>query len=136
MIITNAITQMVKEFHTAYELPTSSWDGKPNLYNARRELRQRLLREEFTEYELGEATNDLAEIADALGDLAYIIWGTALEYGIPLDEVIGEIHRSNMSKLGADGKPLIREDGKVLKGPNYTPPDIAGILQRNGWSSG
>lgn len=126
----NSITDMVLEFQTAFRLPTTTNSGGPSLYTQRRELRKKLLEEEHDEYLLGESTNDIAEIADALGDMAYIIWGTALEYGIPLDEVIAEIHRANMSKLQADGTPLMRADGKVLRAAGYTPPDVAGIIDR------
>ncbi len=73
---------------------------------------------------------NLGAIADALGDLDYVVAGTADEHGIPHDEIVAEIHRSNMSKLGEDGKPILREDGKVLKGPNYTPPNLWPILMR------
>jgi len=73
-------------------------------------------------------TPDPVEIADALGDGIYVKYGHAIERGIPLDDVLREIHRSNMSKLGADGLPILRDDGKILKGPNYSPPDIAKVL--------
>jgi predicted HAD superfamily Cof-like phosphohydrolase len=122
------LANMVLQFHTAFGLPTGTKSGLPSLQSNRRELRQKLLREEFHEYCVAERNNDLVEIADALGDMAYIIWGTALEYGIPLDKVIEEIHRSNMSKLDWDFKPIMREDGKVLKSERYTPPDIKRIL--------
>lgn len=68
------------------------------------------------------------EIADALGDLVYVIYGFALEMGYDLRAVIKEIHASNMTKLGEDGKPIYREDGKVLKGPNYVKPNIPAVL--------
>ena len=87
-----------------------------------------MLCEEF--YELITALNndDLVELADGMADLIVVVCGTALSYGIPLDEVFAEVHLSNMSKLGEDGKPIYREDGKVLKGPYYHPPDIQGVL--------
>ncbi|MGB5321508.1 MAG: nucleoside triphosphate pyrophosphohydrolase family protein, partial [Lutimonas sp.] len=74
--------------------------------------------------------DDLVEVADALGDMLYILCGTILEHGMQykIEEVFNEIQRSNMSKLGADGKPIYREDGKVMKGPNYFKPDIETIL--------
>lgn len=122
------LTTMVAEFHKAFALPGSPGRPTLGLDAARRELRRKLLVEEYQEYIDGEDLDDIVEIADALGDMAYIIWGTALEYGIPLDKVIAEIHRSNMSKLDASGKPIMREDGKVLKSSLYTPPDIEGIL--------
>lgn len=72
---------------------------------------------------------DLVEAADALGDLRYVIDGGNLNFGFPGAKILAEIHRSNMSKLGSDGKPVKREDGKILKGPNYFKPDIASILE-------
>ena len=71
---------------------------------------------------------DLVECADALGDIRVLTDGGNLIYGFPGQAVLMEIHRSNMSKLGADGQPLYRADGKILKGPNYTPPNIAAVL--------
>lgn len=68
------------------------------------------------------------EVADALGDLVYVIYGFALEMGYDLREVIREIHASNLTKLGEDGHPILRDDGKVLKGPNYMPPNIPAVL--------
>jgi predicted HAD superfamily Cof-like phosphohydrolase len=96
------------------------------------ELRFNLMEEENREYLEAAKNDDLAEVADALGDMLYILCGTILEHGLQykMDEVFEEIQRSNMSKLGADGKPIYREDGKVLKGPDYFRPDIAGILEK------
>lgn len=76
---------------------------------------------------------DLPEVADALGDLDYVIEGTRLEFGIDGAPIAAEIHRSNMSKLGLDGRPVLREDGKVTKGPSYSPPDIEACLRAQGW---
>lgn len=73
---------------------------------------------------------DHVEAADALGDLDYVVAGANLVAGYPAKEVLAEIHRSNMSKLGADGKPIVRADGKILKGPNYFKPNIARILTK------
>jgi predicted HAD superfamily Cof-like phosphohydrolase len=67
---------------------------------------------------------DPKKLTKELADLLYIVYGTAVTFGLPLEEVFTEVHRSNMSKLGADGKPLYRADGKVLKGPNYQEPDL------------
>ena len=94
----------------------------------RRKLRMKLLEEEYHEYRYAERGNDIVKIADALADMLYIIGGTALEYGIPLDKIFLEVHRSNMSKLDEYGNPAIREDGKIMKGPNYVKPDIAKII--------
>jgi predicted HAD superfamily Cof-like phosphohydrolase len=71
---------------------------------------------------------DMIEVADSLGDLDYIVNGAALVYGIPLPAVVAEIHASNMTKLGKDGKPIHNEEGKVVKGPGYRPPSLASIL--------
>ncbi|RYF06923.1 MAG: hypothetical protein EOO77_26315 [Oxalobacteraceae bacterium] len=95
-----------------------------------RKLRSDLLEEEFNEYLDGEKNNDLVEIADALADIIYIAYGTGVSYGLPMDEIFDEVHRSNMSKLGEDGRPVYREDGKVVKGPNYSKPDIHAIVER------
>jgi predicted HAD superfamily Cof-like phosphohydrolase len=93
-------------------------------------LRFNLMDEENKEYLEAAENNDLIEVADALGDMLYILCGTILEHGMQykIEEVFNEIQRSNMSKLGADGKPIYREDGKVLKGPNYFTPNISSIL--------
>jgi predicted HAD superfamily Cof-like phosphohydrolase len=76
----------------------------------------------------GVNEGNIVETADGLGDIVYIAYGEALKRGIDLDAVIAEIHASNMSKLGEDGKPIIREDGKILKGPSYRKPDLARVL--------
>lgn len=121
----------VEEFHRAFGLPTETSIQK-FIPSETVKLRVDLLEEEFEEYLEAVATNNIIEIADALGDIVYIAFGTALTYGIDLDAVLDEIHKSNMSKLGTDGKPIYREDGKVLKGPNYRKPDIAAVLlERN-----
>ena len=75
------------------------------------------------------AASDLVAIADELADIVYVAYGTAVTYGIDLDMVLGEVHRSNMSKLGKDGRPLIRDDGKVIKSDQYFPPDVARVLE-------
>lgn len=125
----------VEEFAKAFDVKCSNnTDGfeqnNPNHSESSRNLRMRLLEEEMREYLEAEKTNDFVEIADALADIIYIAAGTALCYGIPLDDVFDEVHRSNMAKLGADGKPLRREDGKIIKPKNWTPPDIEGVLKK------
>lgn len=121
----------VHEFHTAFGLgikhtATADLGIKKNL------LRYELMREENEEYLEAANNNDLVEVADALGDMLYILCGTIIEHGMQdkIVEVFNEIQRSNMSKLGADGKPIYREDGKVLKGPNYFKPNIEAILEK------
>lgn len=92
-------------------------------------LRYELINEELTELHCGMMNNDVVEIADALTDLLYVVYGAGHAYGIDLDKCFNEVHRSNMSKLGADGKPVYREDGKVLKSELYIKPDLETILK-------
>lgn len=94
-------------------------------------LRFNLMKEENEEYFEAVQNNDIVEVADALGDMLYILCGTILEHGLQykIEEVFDEIQRSNMSKLGVDGKPIYREDGKVMKGPNYFKPNFEAILK-------
>ncbi|MCF6279880.1 MAG: nucleoside triphosphate pyrophosphohydrolase family protein [Flavobacteriaceae bacterium] len=120
----------VQEFHEAFKIglkhvPTA------DLGKAKNTLRYDLMAEENDEYFEAAQNNDLVEVADALGDMLYILCGTIIEHGMQykIEEVFNEIQRSNMSKLGADGKPIYREDGKVMKGPNYFKPKIKEILE-------
>jgi predicted HAD superfamily Cof-like phosphohydrolase len=119
----------VKEFHTAFGLGVSEIP-KGDLGEAINMLRYNLMKEENEEYLEAVQNNDKVEIADALGDMLYILCGTIIEHGLQhkIEEVFDEIQRSNMSKLGHDGKPIYREDGKVMKGPNYFKPDFSEIL--------
>ncbi len=121
----------VKLFHKSFGLGVSE-TMKANLGDAKILLRFNLMDEENKEYFEAAQNNDLVEVADALGDMLYILCGTILEHGMQhkIEEVFEEIQRSNMSKLGADGKPIYREDGKVLKGPNYFKPNIQEILEK------
>ena len=124
--------QMVKEFHekfnVAIDVPTN---------NDLLELRGKLIHEETKEtlYELANWTEDYGclyrphtvdkkKLTKELADLMYVTIGTAVTFGLPLEEVFAEVHKSNMSKLGDDGKPIYRADGKVLKGNNYKEPDL------------
>ncbi len=120
----------VKVFHTAFKIGHRE-TPKANLGIAKNMLRYKLMREENEEYLEAANDNDLVEVADALGDMLYILCGTIIEHGMQykIEEVFEEIQRSNMSKLGADGEPIYREDGKVLKGPNYFKPHIKDILE-------
>lgn len=121
-------SQQLREFHETFGHPAPD---KPTLIDpALAEFRWDIFWEEYEEYLLAEQNGDIIEIADALGDMAYILFGTATVHGIDLSPVFDEIHRSNMSKLGEDGKPIYREDGKVLKGPNYFRPNIASIINK------
>lgn len=92
-------------------------------------LRMDLIEEELDELRLAIVDENIVEVADALTDILYVVYGAGLTFGINLDKTFAEVHRSNMSKLGEDGKPIHREDGKILKGPNYTPPDLTFILK-------
>jgi len=122
----------VETFHKAFGLDVNT---RPvtDLPKAILDLRFSLMDEENREYLEAAKNNDMVEVADALGDMLYILCGTILTHGMQdlIDEVFEEIQRSNMSKLGADGKPIYREDGKVLKGPNYFTPDLKSILEKN-----
>ncbi len=119
----------VQAFHTAFGLGYSQ-TPLATLGVDKNNLRFRLMDEENKEYLEAAMAGDLVEVADALGDMLYILCGTIIEHGLQdkIEEVFAEIQRSNMSKLGADGQPIYREDGKVMKGPNYSPPDLANIL--------
>lgn len=121
--------EAVALFHTTYGLGVSQ-TPKADLGNSKNELRFNLMKEENEEYLEAVQNNDIVEVADALGDMLYILCGTILEHGLQhkIEEVFDEIQRSNMSKLGEDGKPIYREDGKVMKGPNYFKPDFTKIL--------
>jgi|SRR5690606_20703679 len=117
------LIQSVAEFHRGFGVPVNDRPTLPA--TDRRELRIRLLQEEWHEYLEAERKRDMVEIADALGDMLYVIVGTALEYGIPIEAVVREICASNASKVGGP----MREDGKILKGPGYFKPKLAEILE-------
>ena len=119
----------VKEFHTAFNIGHKE-TPIADLGEAKNILRYNLMKEENEEYLEAVQNKDLVEIADALGDMMYILCGTIIEHGLQhkIEEVFDEIQRSNMSKLGKDGNPIYREDGKVMKGPNYFKPDFSKIL--------
>ena len=119
----------VTSFHHAYGLGI---EHKPtvDIPDHVSKLRFNLMKEENEEYLNAAREGDLVEVGDALGDMLYILCGTIIEHGLQhkIDEVFDEIQNSNMSKLGGDGNPIYREDGKVLKGPNYFKPNIEKIL--------
>lgn len=118
----------VKEFHEKFGLHIEDQPTLPD--ENTRELRRKLLREEVEEYLEAEDNDDITEICRELSDVLYIVYGTAVSYGLPIDQMFAEIHNSNMSKLGKDGKPVIREDGKILKGENFAPPDPKRVMDR------
>jgi 8-oxo-dGTP diphosphatase len=100
-----------------------------------KELRCALVEEEAAELREAIAGDDIVGIADAIADLLYVVHGAALTFGIPTNEVFAEVHRSNMTKLGADGAPILRADGMVMKGPNYSPPRLEPILRAHGYGA-
>ncbi len=115
----------VEDFHDKFGL---SYNHSPTVELEKKiiELRFNLMKEENEEYIEAARNNDIIEVADALGDMLYILCGTIIEHGMSdiIEDVFDEIQKSNMSKLGADGKPIYREDGKVMKGPNYFKPNF------------
>lgn len=117
----------VRAFHEACDVPIATSCKFPS--QERVELRQRLLREEYFEWLSAVANRDMVETADALADMVYIIVGTALEFGIPLNRVWDEVQRSNMAKVDpVSGRVRRREDGKILKPTGWTPPRISECL--------
>ncbi|AGS72218.1 MazG nucleotide pyrophosphohydrolase domain-containing protein [Streptomyces collinus] len=125
---------LVVEFHTAFGLDarTTPTEVTPALAAHRGEL----LAEEAAEVAEVSVEGPLDRLAHELADVVYVAYGTALVHGIDLDEVIAEIHRANMSKLGPGGEVARRADGKVLKGEHYRAPDVAAVLRRQGWTPG
>ena len=128
-----AVLKAVRTFSDAFHIP---WSNTPTtaLTSDQVALRHRLMEEENNEYLEAAKSGDMVEVADALGDQLYILCGTILSHGMQgvIEDVFNEIQASNMSKLGSDNLPIFREDGKVLKGPNYFRPDISTILTKSG----
>jgi predicted HAD superfamily Cof-like phosphohydrolase len=114
----------VREFNTVYGQIVDN----PELDPATVSLRLKLIDEECKEVIEAFQKGDRLEIAKELTDLLYVVYGVGVTFGIDLDACFEEVHNSNMSKLGIDGKPIYREDGKILKGPNYRPADLTGIV--------
>ena len=121
------IAGQVGEFHRSYGLPMrKSPTAAIGMDQVR--LRLALIEEEVGELRTAAEAGDLIGVADALADIVYVAYGSAHVYGIDLDAVLDEVHSSNMTKLGSDGRPVRRADGKVLKGPDYRPPDVDAVL--------
>lgn len=129
------VEEALKQFHSTYSLVINEKpidfsftdddnDERLPLFK----LREELVREEYLEFVDAHDGDDLVDLADAICDLVYVLVGTAVSYGIPFDKCFAEVQRSNMSKLGEDGKPIVREDGKILKGKNYSPPNLEKII--------
>lgn len=159
--VQNPMQAQVEEFHRVYECPIATTPQQPN--DARLRARLSFIAEEFLELideclEQGKDTMgalssknlrtlvkdfilttpvrknvNLVEVADALGDTLYVVFGTAIEFGINMAPVHDEIHMSNLSKLDAEGKPLKDATGKVLKGPNFYKPNLSAVLKEQGW---
>ena len=127
----NTLIGCVEKFHDSFGI-SNNYEPTINLSKEDIQLRFDLLKEENNEYIEAAKNGDMIEVADALGDLMYILFGTIMKHGMQhkIVEVFEEIQKSNMSKLDVDGKPIYREDGKVLKGPNYFKPDIKTILEK------
>lgn len=118
--------EMVREFTKKFKQPipeTPSFPAKDII-----KLRIELIREEFQELKDAIKDNDIVEVADALVDIVYVTLGAAAAFGIDFDSCFNEIHDSNMSKLGKDGEPVYRKDGKVIKGEFYRPPNLRDII--------
>jgi predicted HAD superfamily Cof-like phosphohydrolase len=120
----NQEQQMVQQFHERFGLMRNQRPSIPGT-NVHR-LRTLLIEEELAEFRNAGEAEDLVGVADALGDLLYVVYGAAAEYGIDLEQVFAEIHRSNMSK---DQRAGCRADGKVTKGASYRPPDVRGVVE-------
>lgn len=122
------LIEKVKEFHSAFRVEdTQNFKKNRDIFK----LRYELMKEENDEYVQACVMGDEVEIADALGDKLYILIGTIIAHGLEdkIEDIFNEIHASNMSKLGEDGKPIYREDGKILKGPNFFRPNLTKILK-------
>jgi len=127
----NKELELVAKFHNSFGIDSQEFPTV-EIPEETVTLRYNLMKEENEEYFEAARNKDMIEVADALGDMLYILCGTILSHGMQhkISEVFEEIQLSNMSKLGADGKPIYRQDGKVLKGPSYFKPDIKSILEK------
>lgn len=119
--------QKVKRFHNKFGLPAPEAPEWPTPMALQR--RNNLTAEEWNEYKQAVDERDLVAVADAITDMLFVLYGTAVEFGIDADLCFDEVYDSNMSKLGEDGKPIVRpSDGKILKGPNFRNPNLAAVL--------
>ena len=119
--------QSVKKFMQTFGQEVKNKAGLPNEKIIK--LRYELIKEELEELNQAINDKDIKEVADALTDILYVTYGAGTAFGIDLDKCFDEVHQSNMSKLGSDGKPIYNEIGKVLKGPNYFKPDLNKFLK-------
>ena len=116
----------VKNFMEIYGQEVKTKSSFPNEKIV--QLRYDLIKEELDELSVAIKDKDIIEVADALTDLLYVVYGAGHSWGIDLDKCFAEVQRSNMSKLGEDGKPIYNDKGKVMKGPNYTKPNLKQFL--------
>ena len=114
--------KMVQEFHEQFDIPISTTPSVPD--EATQTLRNRLIQEEFEEFQEAMQSKDLSAMAKELADLMYVVYGTAVSLGIDMEPVFKEVHRSNMSKVGG----YKREDGKWVKPPTYSPASLDAIM--------
>ena len=119
--------EKVKEFMTTFGQEVKNKSEFPNVKIV--ELRKKLIEEEFNELKDAINDNDIVEVADALTDILVVTYGAGAAFGIDLDKCFDEVQRSNMSKLGKDGKPIYNEFGKVMKGPDYFKPDLSKFIK-------
>jgi|TARA_R110002074_G_scaffold271067_3_gene442810 predicted HAD superfamily Cof-like phosphohydrolase len=125
-MITGTNFELVGDFMEAMDQEVLAYPTFPEEHTQR--LRVDLIEEELDELHLGIDNQDIVEVADALTDLLYVIYGAGHAFGIDIDECFQEVHQSNMSKLGENGRVIKREDGKVLKPDTYFPPDLKSVL--------
>ena len=118
--------ELMKEWHQKFDVPMKTAPEFPTKNRA--ELRYNLIKEEVKEFKKALNDGNIIEVADALGDLLYVTFGAGIEFGLPMDALFEEIHRSNMTKLWPDGKPVKRADGKILKPKTYSPPNLKKVL--------
>ncbi len=123
------IWAQVRQFHELFQLPVRD-RATAAVGSGQVTLRLALIEEELAELRTAARAEDLVGVADALADIVYVAYGTAHVYGIDLDAVLDEVHESNLTKLGSDGAPMYRADGKVIKGPRSRPPAVAAVLDR------
>ena len=122
----------LRESHVAQRLITNEVPSL-DVPDVVKELRCALIEEEAVEFRTALEENDIVGLADAIADLLYVTYGAALTFGIPIREVFAEVHRSNMTKLDDEGNPVYRDDGKVMKGPNFSAPRLMSLLVAAGY---
>lgn len=124
----NKFERALRDFHAAFGLAMSDVP-LARVPEKTRKLRESLIEEEYKELQEALDAEDLEQICKESCDLLYVVIGLMVAYGVPIDRCFDEVHRSNMSKLGPNGRPIYREDGKALKGPDYSPADLKKILE-------